>query len=96
MGVALYLVLSTRSKNKTKSLVVFFIQLFFNFIWSWIFFCWHEIGLALLDIGFLWLFVFFTILWFFKVSKVAAYLLFPYIIWISFAFYLNLFIYFNN
>lgn len=91
MGVALYLVWKTPNSKRTKPIVVsfFMIQLGLNFLWSFIFFNQHRIGLALANIILLWIFILLTILSFSKVNKTAAWLLIPYILWVSFAMLLN-------
>ncbi|MHC4597066.1 MAG: TspO/MBR family protein [Planctomycetota bacterium] len=71
------------------ALGVFAFQLLLNGIWTPIFFGLHLIGLALVEIVFLWAAVLTTIFAFRKVSKTAAVLLLPYILWLSFAVFLN-------
>ncbi|MBI2635186.1 MAG: tryptophan-rich sensory protein [Parcubacteria group bacterium] len=104
MGIAAWLVWkqwsqgspSTRLRVKT-ALAVFGLQLFLNAIWSIIFFGLHgstwltinNLGWALVDIILLWLAIVWTIAVFYKISKPAAYLLAPYLLWVSFASYLN-------
>ncbi len=94
MGVSLYLIWNKGLKsNKTKNaLKIFFVQLAFNFLWSIVFFGLHNPLLALIVITFLWASILYTILLFKKISQIAAFLLFPYILWVSFAVLLNLFI----
>lgn len=90
MGIAFYLIWSSpKSKFKNKAFALFGIQLFLNAIWSPIFFGAHSIGNALAVIVLLWAAIVMTIFIFQKVSKSAAWLLVPYIVWISFAIYLN-------
>jgi translocator protein len=91
-----------RKKEIKIALGVFFIQLTLNVLWSIIFFGLHDPGLAFLNIIALWIAIAGTIIAFYKISppssniwtteghgKLAAYLLLPYIIWVSFAAYLN-------
>src|SRR5664279_227089 len=90
MGIALYLIWKQLpSLYRSYSLWLFFIQLFLNFIWSFLFFYFHNIGLALMDIAVLWLFILQTIFFFSRLNKKAAWLLVPYICWVSFAFILT-------
>ncbi|MBI2676928.1 MAG: tryptophan-rich sensory protein [Candidatus Yanofskybacteria bacterium] len=94
MGISLWLIWSfegTRDKtrNKTKALWLFAAQLALNAIWSPVFFGAHSIGGALAIIVLLWAAIVLTIFTFAKVSKMAAWLLVPYILWVSFAVYLN-------
>ncbi|OGK18136.1 TspO protein [Candidatus Roizmanbacteria bacterium RIFCSPHIGHO2_01_FULL_39_8] len=92
MGVASYLVWQQGIKKQKvrRALTFYTIQLFLNFVWSWLFFGLHSPILALIDIVFLWVFIVLTMLKFYKISKPAAYLLFPYLLWVSFASLLNL------
>lgn len=87
MGIALYLVwkAETPAGAKKKAMILFAIQLFLNFLWSFIFFNQQEIGWALAEIILLWIFILFTIFAFGRINKTAAWLLVPYISWVSFA-----------
>ncbi len=96
MGIAAFLVWSSyaeASEDKKKgvkiALALFGIQLVLNMIWSIIFFGLHSPGGALSEIVFLWLAILATIVVFYKISRPAAWLLVPYILWVSFAAYLN-------
>ena len=91
MGIAAFLVWKNgwERKDVRMALGVFGIQLFLNAIWSIIFFGLNSPGWALVDIVALWLAIVWTIFVFYKISKPAAYLLVPYILWVSFATYLN-------
>jgi translocator protein len=94
MGISLYLVWKqSPSRHRYNAMSLFFIQLFFNFWWSFIFFYFHDIGLALFDIIILWIFILLTIIYFAKHHKTAAALLIPYLAWVSFATILNAAIY---
>lgn len=92
MGVAAYLVwIKGLEKRGVKKALSFFIaQLVFNFLWSILFFGLHSPVLALIDILILWILILITIIKFYKISKVASYLLIPYLFWVSFATILNL------
>jgi len=90
MGVALFLVWrSTSNVSKTAAITLFSIQLILNFFWSLIFFNQHQLLGALIEMIALWFFILFTIFAFAKFSKAAAWLLVPYISWVSFAMVLN-------
>jgi translocator protein len=94
MGVALFLVWKAgydRADVK-QAVKVFFLQLGLNFLWSIFFFNMHMPALALLDILLMWVSIAWTIRLFYKISKTAGWLLVPYIMWVSFAMYLNLMI----
>ncbi len=88
MGVSLFLVWKS-TKEKISAIVVFGIQFLLNITWSILFFGMQSPELALVNIVLLWIAIIFTIILFGKISKVAAYLLLPYILWVSFAGYLN-------
>jgi len=93
----LYLLMSIsafRTFNETKNL--FLIQLLFNALWSWLFFAFQMPFVALLNI---WLLIYLNIkinLKMFYQDKLSGLLFIPYILWLFFASYLNLFIVLNN
>ena len=91
MGISLYLVWfqETLGVYIKTALIIFGIQLFLNIAWSFFFFRAHSPLFALFDIAFLWLAIVFTIIYFYPISFVAAWLLVPYLIWVSFASILN-------
>lgn len=89
MGISLWLVWKSNSNEKKKAIWLFIVQLALNAVWSPIFFGSHSIGNALAVIVLLWAAIVLTILIFKKISKTAAWLLVPYILWVSFAAYLN-------
>lgn len=91
MGIALFLVWRRRGENKGAkvALVSFAIQLVLNVLWSVIFFGLRSPGLALIEITLLWIAIAVNIAMFSRISKPAAWLLMPYIAWVSFAAYLN-------
>ena len=98
MGISLFLVWNKglniqRNKN---AFILFIIQLVFNSLWSIVFFGMHQIFLAVIVIIILWLLIFACIFSFKPISKPAAYLLIPYLLWVSFASYLNISIYIFN
>jgi len=91
MAVSLFLILEKKLKKQKNFLIVLFsLQLFLNFLWSVIFFGWHQPLLALIEIGVLWVVIALLIIDFWKFSKPAAILLIPYILWVSIASFLNL------
>ncbi|ANE53154.1 TspO/MBR family protein [Flavisolibacter tropicus] len=91
MGIALYLVWKSNAPDKHKRWAISFwgIQLFLNLLWSYLFFGQEQILGALLEMIILWLFILFTIFAFARINKLAAWLLVPYISWVSFAAILN-------
>jgi benzodiazapine receptor len=91
MGISVFLIWNAGiDKRRVKvALACFAVQLFLNGLWTFIFFGWHLIGWALVEIIFLWAAILMTIITFWKISKPAAVLLLPYILWVSFAIVLN-------
>lgn len=91
MGIAVFLVWQkgTHKKEVRNALGIFAIQLALNTAWSILFFGLHNPFLALIDIVLMWCAIAVTIRVFYKITKPAAYLLIPYILWVSFATYLN-------
>src|SRR6476620_5805838 len=98
MGIALYLVWRSNapSNKKRTAITLWIIQLVFNFFWSFIFFRQHQLDWALGEIIVLWLFILLTIFAFARINKLAAWLLVPYISWVSFASILTYTIYEMN
>ena len=96
MGIALYIVWRLPAQVRKKAMVLFFAQLILNFAWSFIFFTFHQIGIAFAEIVLLWLVILMTINQFAKLQKAAALLFVPYILWVSFAAVLNGSIWFLN
>ncbi|HEX5235534.1 MAG TPA: TspO/MBR family protein [Silvibacterium sp.] len=90
MAVAVWLVWKTRpSTCRRQSMRLFCVQLWFNLLWSWIFFSRHQLGMASIDLAVLWIAILLTIVNFRKVSASAAWLMVPYLCWVTFAGYLN-------
>ena len=81
--------LATPSAERSKGLNLFALQLIINFFWSLFFFNAEAYGFALIWILLLWCLVLWMILTFRKVDKVAARLQVPYLLWVTFAAYLN-------
>ena len=79
-----------------KIFLIFIIQLFFNAVWSWLFFRFQMPLFALLDIYLLIAINIYILNLMYKENKLAFFLFIPYVVWISFASYLNLFIVINN
>lgn len=95
MGISLYIIWTSKFKDKVykkEVIIIFAIQLVLNIIWSIIFFGLEFPMLAFFEIIALWVSILATIVGFYKISKVASFLLIPYILWVSFASVLNFFI----
>ena len=78
-----------RSGGVTAALLIWVLQLIFNAAWSWLFFGRRLMRVAFLDIALLWLAIIAFILTSWPVSRVAALLFVPYLLWVSFAALLN-------
>lgn len=91
MGIALFLVWRSSEPISERKLPIalFFVQLALNALWSVIFFGLHDILFGVVEIVFLWYFIVATIIEFRPVSRVSAYLLFPYLAWVTIATLLN-------
>ena len=91
MGIALFFVWKSAATEllKRTAISLFAVQLLLNFFWSFIFFDQHQSGWALVEIITMWVSILLTIFSFAQVSKTAAWMLVPYISWVSFASILN-------
>jgi len=89
MGISLFLVWQKEDKKVKTALIIFAGQLVLNALWSVAFFGFRSPLLGLMEIVILWVAILATILSFMKVSRTAAYLLIPYILWVSFAAFVN-------
>ena len=89
MGIGLAMVHSKQKPGTQGAGSVWFLQLAANFLWSPLFFRWQMFGSALLCLIVLWLLVLSMILVFDQTSRTAALLQLPYLLWVTFAGYLN-------
>ena len=99
MGIGAALVYNKKDeqpKEVRDALTVYAVSLFLNFFWSIIFFNMRAFLFAFIWLVLLWASILVTILKFRKVSPLAAYLHIPYLIWVTFAGYLNLAIFLLN
>jgi tryptophan-rich sensory protein len=80
----------------SRILKLYFFHLFFNCIWSIIFFGFHQIGLALINIIVILFFIIILMKEYLKIDKLSFYLMIPYFLWSSFALVLNASILFLN
>ena len=94
MGIALYLVWN--SSNNRIAITFFMIQLALNFLWSFLFFALENPLIAFIEILLLLGMIILTAVQFYPVSRTAAFLLIPYILWVIFASVLNFSIYWLN
>ena len=98
MGIASYLVVTSNATPKQilSALTYYGIQLAINFFWSIFFFNFEWYLFSFLWLLFLWVMIVNTIISFYEISKLSAYLLVPYLLWVTFSGYLNLSIYLLN
>ena len=98
MGIAAFLVWNKGwdRQDARKALGVFLLQLVLNAVWSIVFFGLHSPFWAFVDIVAMWLAIVWTMTLFYRISKPAMWLLLPYILWVSFAAYLNYSILMNS
>lgn len=95
MGISFYMIVR-KSTAKSSLVFIFFIQLSLNFLWSFIFFKFHLLGYALIEIIMLWISILLMIVLFYKENKIAGLLNIPYLLWVTFASILNYSLYSLN
>lgn len=98
MGIASYIILTNKDESKSikGAMILYGAQLLANFLWTLIFFNLDMYMFSFVWLVFLWILILLTIISFCRISKVAAILLVPYILWVTFAGYLNFSIYLLN
>jgi translocator protein len=91
MGIAAFLVWrkGLRDRQIRAALIIFLIQLILNALWSVVFFGFQSPLFGLVTISVLWIAILVTVILFFKVSRTASMLLWPYLLWVTFAAVLN-------
>lgn len=95
MGIASYPVVTSRKPNGA-ALITYGLQLIFNFFWSIIFFNLNLYLFAFIWLVILWILILKTAVKFYQISEPAGLLMIPYLLWVTFAGYLNLSIYLLN
>ena len=90
MGIAAYLVYTSGNGQSTSALKLYLVQLLFNLGWSVLFFRWDAYLPAFLWLLILWYLVYRLIQQFGEINSLAGKLMIPYLIWLTFAGYLNL------
>ena len=86
MGVAAWLVWKEGPRREIRRALSWYgVQLVLNALWTWVFFAWHLGGWALAEIIVLWVMILLTMIAFYRVRPSAAFLLVPYLAWVSFA-----------
>ena len=90
MGISLYRIWRLpATEERNYAIKIFALQMILNFFWSLIFFKWHLIGLALVEIIVMWIAIAMMIHHFRKLDAAAGYMNIPYLLWVSFASVLN-------
>jgi translocator protein len=90
LGLSFFLIWKQEaSRQRNQAIIIFFVQMALNFGWSFIFFYFNMIGLALIEIVLLWISIIIMLLLFYKIKPAAAYMNIPYLIWVTFASVLN-------
>jgi tryptophan-rich sensory protein len=97
MGIAVWMVWRERGLAAARTaFALFFAQLAANALWSWLFFGLHRGAMAFADILLLWILIAATILSFWRIRRLAAALLVPYLLWASYAAVLNFWVWQHN
>jgi len=94
MSVAIWIV--WRKTSDKKILQLYFIHLFFNAIWSVIFFGFHQIFIALIDLGIILIFIVWLMKIYYQINKISFLLMIPYLLWSTYALVLNTTIFYLN
>ena len=96
MGVSAYMIYMEKSEEKFAALGVYLIQLVFNFLWLLIYFNLGQFLFAFVWLVILWMLILVMIVSFYRINKASGYLQIPYLVWVTFAGYLNLALYLLN
>lgn len=98
MGISSYIVITSGKTQEQTSdaLRIYIVQLAVNFMWPFLFFTMGWYLFAFIWLVLLWILVFIMIVMFKDISKLAAYLNIPYLVWLTFAAYLNFAIWILN
>lgn len=96
MGISSYIIYVSKSDEKNRALIIYGTQLLVNFFWPIIFFSGQMFLLAYFWLLILWVLVVSMITYFYPIDKLSGLLQVPYLIWVTFAGYLNFMIYYLN
>ena len=96
MGISAYLIYISDSKERVQALQIYAIQLMLNLFWSLVFFNMQAYLGAFIILILLWIYIIAMIKIFYEINPIAGKLQVPYLLWVTFAGYLNLAIYFLN
>ena len=96
LGISSYMIYESKSSLKNKALTVYAAQLLLNFIWPFIFFDGTMFLFAFIILMIMWVLSLWMVALFYQIRPVSAYLQIPYILWLTFAAYLNFSIFLLN
>lgn len=96
MAIAATLVMSSSSDQRSLATLVYIRQLAVNFLWPVFFFYLKAYAFSFFWLLFLWFLIFYLLFLFYPIDPTAAYLMIPYLLWVSFASVLNICIYYLN
>ena len=94
MSVAIWIV--WRKTSDKKILQLYFVHLFFNAIWSVTFFGFHQIFIALINLGIILVFIIWLMKIYYQINKISFLLMIPYLLWSTYALVLNATIFYLN
>ena len=89
MGISAAIIFTSKSKRKDDALFIYAVSLVLNFSWSIFFFNMQSFIVAFIILIALWVSIVITIIQYYKINKAAAWLQLPYLLWVTFAGYLN-------
>ncbi len=90
LGISFFMVWKLEAnKERNRAILIFIAQLLLNFAWSFFFFYFKRIGVALIDIVALWLMIVVMLVHFHRLKPLAMYINIPYLLWVAFATALN-------
>lgn len=97
MGISsAHIWLKAETRKRNQNILIYAVQLIFNFLWSILFFNLHAYGFAFFWLIALWLLILLMIIKFYQTDKIAGLLQIPYLLWVSFAGYLNFMVWMLN
>lgn len=89
MGISSAIIFTSKSPQKDDALFIYAVSLVLNFSWSIFFFNMQSFILSFIILVALWLSIIITIIQYYKINKLASWLQLPYLLWVTFAGYLN-------
>ncbi|MFR6312563.1 TspO/MBR family protein [Anaerofustis stercorihominis] len=96
MGIGAYFIIISNSSTKTEALRTYALQLVLNFLWTIVFFNMRNFLLAFIILIALWALIIKMIITFKNIKPIAGYLQIPYLLWVTFAGYLNFMVFILN